>query len=748
MNCQQEEDRRDSNTSTISSYMSSLRSDASPYPPNFGSQYSSRRSSETSQASARLSIANSPYEYDIMGNTPHAYRRCSDNSNSSVGNVTNQLQNTTLGSHPNLVVQSQMTNLRSPSNRIRNERIAHFLASHKENEGWRTSTPSRTPLPGDVPNNEVRRASDPVRCVDQNFNNLRKLQRFHSLNTMRPLPLPNSMRSLRNRSDSGSQSYHHSSQSSIVNHYGNGQEGGCGSQRQMGGDNSLIDSEEAILEMKMMEDNEDMLIPDDMRQFLNEQYHGYGPFPADSTVPDYSQCNVRTRMQMPHPPSAGQPVYNNMLPPHPPPRQQSGTAAGHTCYRQRGMNGQGWHSAPSGQQLQQQSNMRREGAGGPPCMGCQQGALCAPGSERSTPQQQHYPRPPSHPPNIQNQQQQQQQQQQTFAPHPPPQQMMQGNPPIMHQHGCNQQQPQQPQWQQGHVMHNRCGSNQCAGPCNHGHSEGVPPMGPYYNQTHHHHPAGYSGNPEQVQHKQERCSPQVQVPHISQSQIPLRAKAANRNHARLQQQQQQHFAANSGPCCNHNNQPQHFCPPMNMNNTSYPQDQSTFQPQPPVYPPQQGMATPVQQMGCQPMPPNGMRDYPSCQLTPPNQNMCNMQLSPNCNQVSSTTDTNDKLKNNNNNDTMVEDYMSTNLNSISTENLLDNITSISMENMGGTIMSPTALMNRSASQTSSRITPYYDGKMSAQGGGGVLNTSNMVVNDMSSMLTQLAEENKYLSMRP
>ena len=46
----------------------------------------------------------------------------------------------------------------------------------------------------------------------------------------------------------------------------------------------------------------------------------------------------------------------------------------------------------------------------------------------------------------------------------------------------------------------------------------------------------------------------------------------------------------------------------------------------------------------------------------------------------------------------------------------------------------------------------------AGGGGGnmnanefapnLLNTSNMVVNDMSSMLTQLAEENKYLSMRP
>jgi hypothetical protein len=60
--------RRDSNTSTISSYLSSMRSDTSPFP--LSSHFSSRRSSEVSQISNRLSITNSPYEYDITGNIP------------------------------------------------------------------------------------------------------------------------------------------------------------------------------------------------------------------------------------------------------------------------------------------------------------------------------------------------------------------------------------------------------------------------------------------------------------------------------------------------------------------------------------------------------------------------------------------------------------------------------------------------------------------------------------------------------
>ena len=76
-----------------------------------------------------------------------------------------------------------------------------------------------------------------------------------------------------------------------------------------------------------------------------------------------------------------------------------------------------------------------------------------------------------------------------------------------------------------------------------------------------------------------------------------------------------------------------------------------------------------------------------------------------------------------------------------------------MENINHNIaLSPTALCNRSTtSQTSSRITtPFHEGGAAsgkASATPSVMDTSNMVVNDMSSMLTQLAEENAYLTMR-
>ena len=85
----------------------------------------------------------------------------------------------------------------------------------------------------------------------------------------------------------------------------------------------------------------------------------------------------------------------------------------------------------------------------------------------------------------------------------------------------------------------------------------------------------------------------------------------------------------------------------------------------------------------------------------------------------------------------IEEFMD-NLTSISTENFIDNIHSISQEQL---VCSPAHLAYspapplRSVSQNSSRYNA-------------LINTSNMVVNDMSSVLTQLAEENKFLNMRP
>lgn len=55
--------------------------------------------------SARLSIANSPYEYDITGNLPDSVsRRSSGESSANIGNVSAMMQKTNLGSQHSLVV--------------------------------------------------------------------------------------------------------------------------------------------------------------------------------------------------------------------------------------------------------------------------------------------------------------------------------------------------------------------------------------------------------------------------------------------------------------------------------------------------------------------------------------------------------------------------------------------------------------------------------------------------------------------
>ncbi|PVD37172.1 hypothetical protein C0Q70_04167 [Pomacea canaliculata] len=281
--------RRNSSTSTLSSYMSSMRSDTSPFPPN-SSKLSSRRSSEASQVSNnRLSINNSPYEYDITGNRPQnsvngsssCSRRSSESSNCNVGTMSAMMQKANLGSHPNLVVQSQGNMLQNPANKYSNERLARYFAARKDFTdacNARNCTPTRTPLPHEVPGREVRRASDPCRAQDPNFESLRRLQRFHSLNMVKPLPIPPSMRSLQNKASSN-QTFH-SSRSSIATDYSLPEN--CNSEHgspeySFPGD---LDTE-AALDERMLEDNEDMIIPDDMQRFLNERYHNNQPLSDD-----------------------------------------------------------------------------------------------------------------------------------------------------------------------------------------------------------------------------------------------------------------------------------------------------------------------------------------------------------------------------------------------------------------------------------------------------------------------------------
>ncbi len=343
--------------------------------------------------------------------------------------------------------------------------------------------------------------------------------------------------------------------------------------------------------------------------------------------------------------------------------------------------------------------------------------------------------------------------------------------------------PQYPQYQNnmypGHMMNQQqhCGNNQWQAPMNQaaGHPGNMtqPMYGPHQYFDH-------SGQPMQMMMpgKQERQSPLVQVPHISQSQIPARGKGRRQGPGDQGQEMHQDGSYPVGPQTGY--MPQHPGaqgpmphPPGQYGNGAY---------GPPVFPQQNPMYLPMlppenysrvppvnhnmQQQGPhnmghgaynvpQNMPnhgnnPQAMQQQQQQQAQHHQHNTnAKMQMSPSCNQVSSTSD----IKQTGQGQGPVQGHEhlgpEPNLNSISTDNLIDNLSSISMENLNPNLaLSPTALCNRSTTSHSSRMTtPFLDasGKVSATPS--VMDTSNMVVNDMSSMLSQLAEENAYLTMR-
>jgi len=223
--------------------------------------------------------------------------------------------------------------------------------------------------------------------------------------------------------------------------------------------------------------------------------------------------------------------------------------------------------------------------------------------------------------------------------------------------------------------------------------------------------------------KVERASPQVQVPHISQSQIPPRAKAANRNQImEQQQQQQQQQMMQNNPMVNMqqgnlyaNKMFNNWQGPMNM------QQQQMYN--------QQFMN--MHYNG--PMPTQPFN--PDCQQQQQQQvqrsDFKKLEMSPGCNQVTSSTDIVVEARREPE-APPIENFMD-NLHSISAENFMDNINSISQENMNQ-VYSPTAMSNRSTSQAS-RYTSS------------IMNTSNMVVNDMNTTMMQLAEENRFFTRR-
>ncbi|XP_060551582.1 zinc finger protein GLI4-like [Ruditapes philippinarum] len=746
--------RRDSNTSTLSSYYSSLRSDNSPNP--FGSLASSRRSSELS--TNRLSITNSPYEYDITGNRPyHSRRSCNSDSSANMSHMEAQFQKTNLGSQPNLQSQSNSVNssMHSPSSKYQQERIARFLAARQDVNSARNSahsTPCRTPLPNEMPNRDARRASDPVRAMDPNFNGaLKQLQRFHSLNMGKPLPVPQG-RSLRHKS--GSHNTFNSSRSSIATDpdHSNGEY-----------DSQIMDTDtEAALEEKMLEDNEDMIIPDDMRRFLNERYgDGHSLYSYDPNALTESEIFYLQQG------ACGANSGNNN-------NQASGNYAQHS---HDGSNGANQFSANNSVQGMQMQNFYNSGNGMPnkdnlnynmnPNMDNMQ--MNSPGhmaNNMSSDQMlmQHQMSRENTAAWVQRQNTQNLPQSQgMFPPVTPTQEpnvMSHGNmpPPKPKDRGMNPN----VNWNMMNAnMQHMNNSNQNLHPMMHSplppnmpapHPPLTPKSG--HSMNHPHYPVKMNQmHPNQTQMMQnqmmsghiphppstklERGSPQVQVPHISQSQIPPRAKAANRNQLIQQQQQQQQSSEQ------HQQQQQQIVPPnqnaaMNMQGNNFSQKMYGGYPGPLNMPPPQGqqqqyLNPQFNNMNMQFGPMNNQEFNPNCQQSTQDHRspFSKLEMSPGCNQVTSSTDVVAERPQETE-APPIENFMD-NLNSISAENFMDNINSISQENMNN-LYSPTAMSNRSNSQAS---------RYSAA----LMNTSNMVVNDMSSTMLQLAEENKFFSRR-
>lgn len=193
--------RRGSNTSTISSYLSSRRSsEASPFPSAYGnsrrssqtsSYFSSRRTSGvSSQFSSHMGMMNSPFDINSMDSS-----RRSSEASSLCG--PSGLLGLTIQDQRRLQMKFEQTINRQNG---WDDRMGPSpsplppppMAGYRRVSGA-ASLPPRTPLPHEVPGNEIRRASDPVKmCYDGDVN----LPRYNSLNNVAPLPVPDAMRSL------------------------------------------------------------------------------------------------------------------------------------------------------------------------------------------------------------------------------------------------------------------------------------------------------------------------------------------------------------------------------------------------------------------------------------------------------------------------------------------------------------------------------------------------------------------------
>ncbi|XP_072020884.1 transcriptional activator GLI3-like isoform X2 [Amphiura filiformis] len=199
--------RRGSTNSTISSYYSSHRSsEASPYP---FSQLSSRRSSDASsllssrrtsgsvsQFSTHKGMINSPYD-PISPGSSRKSSASSMNGPTGLGlpGLTIEDQRRLRAKYDEVTGKKHAWDLEVPSP-VPPPTPPHSEKSRSNNVN-KFKFPGRTPLPHEVPGVENRRASDPVRSNNDQQMPLPRQHSHGQINRTAPLPVPNSMNSLK-----------------------------------------------------------------------------------------------------------------------------------------------------------------------------------------------------------------------------------------------------------------------------------------------------------------------------------------------------------------------------------------------------------------------------------------------------------------------------------------------------------------------------------------------------------------------
>ncbi|KAM3916809.1 LOW QUALITY PROTEIN: zinc finger protein GLI2 [Leptodactylus fuscus] len=283
-------DRRDSATSTISSAYTSRRSSGiSPY-------FSSRRSSEASQFCGRQNNASSADSYDPI--STDASRRSSDasqhNGLPTLLNLTPAQQYrlkakyaaATGGPPPTPLPNMEKMSLRSKMSLL--DSSDYSLPSFRQQPGPRRCSDGLGNAPApmfhhEVPGNNTRRASDPVRTTaGLEGQHLSRVQRFYSMNSMNMLHPPQVMdkRNITFQQYSRSDRHIYSPRPPSIS------------------ENVILESMPADMDVPGGED--DLVLPDDVVQYIKSQNRGAAEHkpPSDfSNQPPIFQNNMKNYQQ-------------------------------------------------------------------------------------------------------------------------------------------------------------------------------------------------------------------------------------------------------------------------------------------------------------------------------------------------------------------------------------------------------------------------------------------------------------------